>query len=324
MEEKENLSHFTEILEIDGIRFKKFDDNNYVPINQEETIKYLRKKFMYNTLATEKELSFEEYRQKIIDERLKEKTDLYNLTQEVIENTTYKNGYKKKEVVFLPMPTKAQVLKNKDISIRTYGAVMLESNWGGKILNPDDRYIYADKLDEVIKDISKEFKLSERTLKRYITKLRKCNVNILEAMPNAKGELIYKLNYSDENFKNYILIHDKALRKLVNAYSENTLRIYLILLYKCFDEFKDENTITYKECEMTQEYLCQKIGLKANSRKIIADCIEALARGGFIKIRVEYKTNYETKNKELLNYPIAKYFYNISKDYLKKNYISKS
>lgn len=43
MEEKENLSHFTEILEIDGIRFKKFDDNNYVPINQEETIKYLRK-----------------------------------------------------------------------------------------------------------------------------------------------------------------------------------------------------------------------------------------------------------------------------------------
>lgn len=321
---KEKLSDKTDIIEINKIKFKFIDEKNLIPINQEEAIKLMKQKFMNNTLVHEEDiLTFEEYRQKIIDDSIQKKIDRYNLSQEVIKNTSYRKNKKNKEIIHLPMPTKAEVLKNKNISIRTYGAMMLESNWGGKFLNPDDRYIYADKLDEIVKDISKEFKVSERTIKNYITKLRKCNVNILEAMPNKKGELIYKLNYSDENFKNYTLIHDKALRKLVNAYSENTLRIYLVLLYKCFDEFKDENTIIYKECELTQEYLCEKVGLKTNSRKIVSDCVEALAKGGFIKVRVEHKTNYENKNGELLNYPISKYFYNIDNNYNKKNYITK-
>lgn len=324
MNKKDKLSNITEVMEINGIKFKKIDDENLIPINQQEAIKLMKQKFMNNTLVHEEDtLTFEEYRQKIIDDSIQEKINKYNLTQEIIKKTTYRKNEKNKEAVYLPMPTRAEVLENKRISMRTYGAMMLDSNWGGQFLNPNDRYIYADKLDEVIKEISKEFKISERTIKTYITKLRKCDVNILETMPNSKGELIYKLNYSDKNFKNYILIHDKALRKLVNAYSENTLRIYLILLYKCFDEFKDENTIIYKECEITQEYLCKKIGLKTSSRKIITDCIEALSRGGFIKVRVEYKTNYENKNGELLDYPVQKYFYSIDDDYNKKSYRKK-
>lgn len=278
---------------------RRIDRENFIDrLNYEEF--QSEKKSILNEIAVEKEKEAQRKKQQL---------------KEIIELTTYKKGEKKKKEVYLPMPTHHKVLTNKNINIKTYGAIMLESNFGGNFLNDCDRYIYTDKLDKVVSEVAQDLKISTRTLKTHISKLKKCDIKILEPCITPKGDLFYKLNYAHD-YKNYILIRDKALRKLVNAYNENALRIYLILLYKCFNNF-DNDTINYKEVELTQEYLCEKIGLKNSSRKVLTDCVEALVCGGFIKVRLEYKTNYENKSGGILNYPISKYYYSLSNDYLK-------
>ncbi|MGL5711540.1 MAG: hypothetical protein ACRCX2_00855, partial [Paraclostridium sp.] len=167
-------------------------------------------------------------------------------------------------------------------------------------------------------------KVSTRTIKKYIKALSKCSMNILEPVKNFDDEVFYKINYSvDEKY--YTLIHDVALRKLINAYSENSLKTYLVILYTCYlNNDKNKNgEIIYQEKHIDQNYLCEKIGLKTTSRKLITDCIEALAKGGFIKVRLEYAMHSSIKDGEVITKPISRYFYTPSMDYLKKNHITR-
>ena len=92
---------------------------------------------------------------KLIYEQMKEEASYrQRLLKEVIEATTYKKGNITKEVFKLPMPISKDFLDNKNVNVKTYGAIMLNSNWGGKFLNPSDRYLYKVKFDEVIKQIT--------------------------------------------------------------------------------------------------------------------------------------------------------------------------
>ncbi len=305
-----------EIVIINGFRFRIAPNGQHVPLDKEDIIDAIIKNRKDNSDKSNKKISFEKYRQLIIKEHRNEKNDLYNLTKEIIRKTSYRKNEVKKQEVYLPMPTQEMVLKDKSINMRTYGAMMLKSNWGGMFLNPDDRYIYSDKLNNISEEVASELQIRPTTLKRYLTSLKKCKANIFQPTTNKKGELIYRLKYTDEYLRGYTLIHEKALRKLIEEHRDNALKIYLVMLYKCFAKMdKDSGKIEYKECEITQEYLCESIGLMPNSRKIVAKCIELLERDGFIKVRSTYKTNYETKNGKVLNYPIPKYFYSISKNY---------
>lgn len=252
----------------------------------------------------------------IENEQVIERNRKSELLRKVIEETKPKIGKTKREDIYLPMPTHEKVLENKNINIKSYGAIMLQSNWGGKFLNAEDRFIYNEKLNQITNEVAEELKISTRVLKTHISKLRKCNIKILEPCKTVSGDLFYRLNYSTD-LKYYTLINEKALKKLINAYSENTLRIYLVLLYKCFVNINSNGELIYKEMELKQSYICEKIGLKPSSRKKVTDCVDALVGGGFIKVRLEYKTEYENKNGNVLAYPIVKYFYSISNEYLK-------
>lgn len=250
----------------------------------------------------------------LIKEKL-EKQRQQKLLQEIIESTTYKKGEIEKEVFKFPMPSSAGFLDNKQLNVKTYGALMLQSNWGGKFLNPTTRYIYKDKWDIVLDDICDDLKISKSTIKRHINKLKKCDIKAVELCKKFDGDLFYILNYGiytehyDEvKFEKFVTISNVALRKLVNSYSEYALRIYLVFLYKCYEG----------ECYMTQDYICKKIGLESKSRVIVTDCIDALEKGGFIQTRVEYGSiGKKNIDGDLYEQVIPKYYYSLCEDYLK-------
>lgn len=260
----------------------------------------------------EREMKILEKEKEIEDLRKKE------LLKEIIKATTYEKGVVVKEVFKLPMPTSKKFLDSKNVDIKTYGALMLESNWGGKFLNPHDRYIYADKFKEVCKNIQEEFKISESTLKRHINKLKKCDIKAIEPFKTIKGDLVYKLNYgvitseSSEDFRyaKYVTITNVALKELVNAYSENTLRIYLYMLYRCYKK----NNIYIRQSE-----ICEAVGLKTTSRAIVTDCVNALVKGGYITVDIEYGVSQNINdNGDNFDYVIPNLFYSLSDKYLQK------
>ncbi len=233
------------------------------------------------------------------------------LLKEVIESTTYKKGEINKEVFYLPMPTNKSFLSNKQINAKTYGAIMLKSNWGGKFLNPNERYIYKDKWDLVIKEVAEELQISDRTIKRHIAKLEKCDIQAIELV-SIRDQLVYILNYGTINYdtmllEQYVTITNIALRKLTNAYSEYSLRIYLFLLYKCRQGTKI----------IKQEEICNAIGIAKSSSKIVTDCVQALNLGGFINIEIDYiVTTRVSKNNINIEHTIPNYYYSLSDKYL--------
>ena len=250
---------------------------------------------------------------KLIYDQMKEEASYrQRLLKEVIEATTYKKGNITKEVFKLPMPISKDFLDNKNVNVKTYGAIMLNSNWGGKFLNPSDRYLYKDKFDEVIKQITEELSISQSTIKRHINKLKKCNIKAIELTKTSNNELVYRLNYGvfneeSGNLESFVTITNIALRQLVNAYSENSLRIYLFLLSKCYKG----------EAYIKQEEICQAIGLSYKTRKVVTDCVEALIKGGFIKVKNNFNVHTRVnKQGQTVEHIIPNYFYSLSDDYL--------
>lgn len=258
---------------------------------------------------------------KYIDDEKELKRYRKQLIKKIVEESKPKRKKDKKEVYKLPMPSHDTVISDKSINIKTYGAIMLNSNWGGKLYNSNDRYIYDSKINDEIEKISIDCNISKRTLKRHIAKLRKCDVNILEPI-NINGELAYKLNYTCDEGMNFVTIDNIALRKLCNAYSEYALRLYIIFNYMCVEVLRDMNSKEYYvnkiEKHITQEWLCKKIGIKYSHRIVVTDCVEALINGGFINLRKEYKLNpTENENGELVLHKVPYFYYSLSDDYLK-------
>ena len=254
-----------------------------------------------------------DYERKLIYEQVKEEASRRKeLLRQVIEATTYKKGEITKEVFRLPMPSSKDFLNSKNVNVKTYGAIMLKSNWGGKFLNPSDRYLYKDKFDEVIKEVTEELNISQSTIKRHINKLKKCNIKAIELTKNLSGDLIYRLNYGVFNedtgqLEQFVTITNVALRILVNAYSENALRIYLFLLYKCYKG----------QAHIKQEEICEAIGLSYKTRGVVTDCVEALIKGGFIKVRNEFNIHTRVnKNGDTIEHTIPNYYYSLCDDYL--------
>ena len=254
-----------------------------------------------------------DYERKLIYEQVKEEASRRKeLLRQVIEATTYKKGEITKEVFRLPMPSSKDFLNSKNVNVKTYGAIMLKSNWGGKFLNPSDRYLYKDKFDEVIKEVTEELNISQSTIKRQINKLKKCKIKAIELTKNLSGDLIYRLNYGVFNedtgqLEQFVTITNVALRILVNAYSENALRIYLFLLYKCYKG----------QAHIKQEEICEAIGLSYKTRGVVTDCVEALIKGGFIKVRNEFNIHTRVnKNGDTIEHTIPNYYYSLCDDYL--------
>jgi hypothetical protein len=253
-----------------------------------------------------------EYYQKEYEEaNIKEKEELKETLRYIAHNYSYKKGEITKEVFNLPMPTSKEFLSKRGLNIKIYGYLMLNSNWGGKYANCKDRYLYKDKWDEVIKNACEDLNISQSTIKRHINKLKANDIKAI-VLTKVDNKLVYKLNYGSFNTETglidkFVLIDNIALRKLVNAYSDYPLRIYLYMLY----------TLRNGEKRITQKTLCEVVGLSNNTRYVISDSVDALIDGGFINVRCEYENNLIMKNGVEVEHNTLNYYYSLCSDYLK-------
>lgn len=258
-------------------------------------------------------LDLEREKQNILQEEIERKKHKRELYREIVKKTSYEKGKVTKEVFKLPMPSSEKFLSNRELNIKIYGYLMLNSNWGGIFANENSRYLYKDKWDEVIKEACTDLNISMSTIKRHISKLKKTDINAL-ALIKVNGNLVYKLNYSSFNketglMDKYVTIDNVVLRKLINAYSDYPLRLYLYFLY----------VLRNGEKLITQKTLCKVVGLSNNTRYVVSDSVDALINGGFLKIRCEYENDIVTKNGVKVENSIPRYYYSLSDEYLTKN-----
>jgi len=248
-----------------------------------------------------------EYYQKEIEEA---NNELKETLKHIAYTTSYKKGEITKEVFKLPMPTSKEFLSKRGLNIKIYGYLMLNSNWGGKYANENDRYLYKDKWEEVIKNACEDLNISQSTIKRHINKLKANDIKAI-VLTKVDNKLVYKINYGSFNTESglldkYVLIDNIALRKLINAYSDYPLRIYLYMLY----------ALRNGEKRINQKTLCQVVGLASNTRYVISDSVDALINGGFIKVRCEYENNLIIKNGVEVEHTTPVYYYSLCSDYL--------
>ena len=252
-----------------------------------------------------------EYYQNELKEAIKrEKEELKETLRHIAYTTSYKKGEITKEVYNLPMPTNKNFLSKRGLNIKIYGYLMLNSNWGGIYANANDRYLYKDKFDEIIKNACEDLNISQSTIKRHINKLKANDIKAI-VLTKVDNKLVYRLNYGSFNTETglidkFVLIDNVALRKLVNAYSDYPLRIYLYMLY----------ALRNGEKRITQKTLCDVVGISNNTRYVISDSVDALINGGFISVRCEYENNIIVKNGVEVEHTTPNYYYSLCSDYL--------
>ncbi|MCQ2011972.1 hypothetical protein [Clostridium butyricum] len=193
----------------------------------------------------------------------------------------------------VPLPSSPEVLKNKNISIRTYALLMLYSNWGGTMCNNDTRFLYDNKLSDNVNEILTTLNISRNTLRKHLFNLRTLSKGIFKTKM-VKDELVYMLSPKDKDGKNFILIRSDILLKLICNCNENCIRIFIILCYACRGGSR----------QLTHQWLSESIGNSSNSRRLISKAVNDLELFNFISVertKTVHKVLNESTGKIICN-----------------------
>lgn len=173
----------------------------------------------------------------------------------------------------VPLPSSPEVLKSKNISIRTYALLLLYSNWGGTLSNDNTRFLYDNKLSDNVNEILTTLNISRNTLRKHLFNLRTLSKGIFKSKM-VNDELVHMLAPKDKEGKNFVVIKSDILLKLICNCSENCIRIYIILCYVCRDGSR----------QLTHQWLSESIGNSSNSRRLISKAVNELESFNFISI----------------------------------------
>lgn len=204
----------------------------------------------------------------------------------------------KKEDYSFPISTYEQYLKNIDYV--TYGIITYfsnrtiadeEGNDSGELF----RWVYKNRLIEKQEEIEKLSKNKFNTVMRNVRKLAKMDNNLIVAK-NSDNGIIYYINYYHMPNGKFVTIHHEILRFLLNAYSNNAIKTYVFLKYRCLKG----------KTRVSREEIAEAIGLSPDSRNnltSISDITVSLS-DKLIKKTYEYITeiNEETGNEQVKRY----------------------
>jgi len=210
-----------------------------------------------------------------------------------VEENTPKKGVVTKKIWNLPIPSHKNIMRS-DLDYQFLGAVLLNSNFGGKANNMSgERFIYKNKLwalddEENVPKIAKELKISLSTFKRRIKALLNVKLGIVEIANNEDGETFYKLKYATDN-KYYITINNEMLEELVTSTNSNIIKLYSLMYYNLTEHIKaeDGSYSGYKNIrkQMTYDYMLENIGYSTKlNRNKVKTMLNSLRKLGFIKI----------------------------------------
>lgn len=190
-------------------------------------------------------------------------------------------------------------VSNRKVDYRVYTSLSAMSN-----REPDEygkRYIYLDKVDKNLKELSEILGISRSMLQKHIRALRKMNVEQF-LLEEHNGKLVYRLNYSDSEGKNFVTVPMDKIPLLLNGLSNNCIKLYTVLLWAC----------RTGEKALTQSWLAEQIGLSKRTEKAIKDNIAVLEKCGLIKVRKEFEVKHRIEHGEMVGYREPKHFYSLN------------
>ena len=189
-------------------------------------------------------------------------------------------------------------ITNKKVDYRVYTSISAMSNRSRD--KQGERYIYLDKVNRNIKELSEVLGISVSMLRKHISTLKKMNVEQF-LLEEYNGKLVYRLNYADSEGKNFVTVPMDKIPLLLNGLSNNCIKLYTVLLWAC----------RTGEKALTQDWLAEQIGLSKKTKRTIKDNIDVLEKCGLIKVRREYNVKHKLNDGELTGYREPKYYYSI-------------
>lgn len=221
---------------------------------------------------------------------------------EYIEGENFQ-GEETQSIWNVPMPTRKEFISNKSIDYRIYGGLMLNSNSNAQLdfLGLNDRgrrYIMGHKMDKVIEEIAGSI-INPRTKKPMSKSMAQKHVRVIRnlgarefSIGTYEGKLYYNLQFSEVDEKtgntkggDYVTVSSEKLRALITAFSSNSIKLYTILLWRCWDNKKQ----CFKPTHVSYETLMSDLGI--NDKTALHNCLWAL-EDKFITITKEVKREH--------------------------------
>lgn len=202
--------------------------------------------------------------------------------------------------IYLPIAT--YCLKDKQYYIKEYGALLIKSSENSDIFNTHkNRILYKNKLD--IQEIANELNVNKATIQRNIKKLEKLDFKILK-IENTLNGIVYCLpSENNIDLNKFALINYEMLKKMVNKFKSNTIKVYFLL-----------KTITTETNfkPATNSFIAENIGLSSKSKNnldIITSSVKTLEENKYIETK---KVNvYEYDKEKLREVPKIRKVYRI-------------
>ena len=203
----------------------------------------------------------------------------------------------------VPIPTRKEFISNKKVDYRILGGLMLNSNSNAQLdfLGLNDRgrrYIMGHKMDKVIEDIAGSI-INPKTKKPMSKSMAQKHVRVLRnlgarefSIGTHNGKLYYNLQFGEVDEEtgqlkggDFVTVSSEKLRALVNGFSSNSIKLYTILLWRCWDS-KNQ---CFKPTHVPYETLMTELGI--NDKTAMHDCLWAL-ENKFINITREVRREH--------------------------------
>lgn len=255
----------------------------------------------YNNWKTMKDSFMDEFKKYDIhnlyyatDEQLNKLAAICNISK----LTTKLYNFIDPELEDVSISSHKDFITNKKVDYRVYTSISAMSNRSRD--KQGERYIYLDKVNRNIKELSEVLGISVSMLRKHISTLKKMNVEQF-LLEEYNGKLVYRLNYADSEGKNFVTVPMDKIPLLLNGLSNNCIKLYTVLLWAC----------RTGEKALTQDWLAEQIGLSKKTKRAIKDNIDVLEKCGLIKVRREYSVKHKLNDGELTGYREPKYYYSI-------------
>lgn len=255
----------------------------------------------YNNWKTMKDSFMDEFKKYDIhnlyyatDEQLNKLAAICNISK----LTTKLYNFIDPELEDVSISSHKDFITNKKVDYRVYTSISAMSNRSRD--KQGERYIYLDKVNRNIKELSEVLGISVSMLRKHISTLKKMNVEQF-LLEEYNGKLVYRLNYADSEGKNFVTVPMDKIPLLLNGLSNNCIKLYTVLLWAC----------RTGEKALTQDWLAEQIGLSKKTKRAIKDNIDVLEKCGLIKVRREYNVKHKLNDGELTGYREPKYYYSI-------------
>lgn len=207
-------------------------------------------------------------------------------------------------MIKFPISSSKVNMQNKKIDYQILALLTLYSYYNYKEHYDEDedeelyRYIYRKNILEDMSEFTEIVGKKPDTILKIIKRIVAQNTNLITITKTTNG-LVYNINYTDLNGRQFITVDQNTLEVLVKEDS-NTIKTYVLLKYMCREKGRT----------ISREYIADSIGLSSNSSsslQVISNVTNKLEDLKLISKEVVYDTSDVTSNGNILTKKLIKY-----------------